>query len=159
MTVRRFIGALIAGAAAGGVAWLLGVGGVFAVAWGILAAGMVIAALLPSTVSETMDWPPASSRARSEIRTSSVARLAWSFDPKTGAARTSLARRVRRLAQRHLAVHGLVLEDPSRTAEIDAVLGAGMQSALLKPEIARQAVEHVLALGESTAAGGREEQP
>lgn len=121
MKLRQVVFGVVAAALVAVALILVGVEPLYGAGWGIVAgaATLVIASV---TSLGWATWPPM--KEPPEPTTGSeVARLAWSFDPRTGVAGYAVKRRVRALAARRLADHGIDLSTAD-DATLVAALGA-----------------------------------
>ncbi|MFP3465452.1 hypothetical protein [Leifsonia sp. SIMBA_070] len=120
--LRRLILSAILGIAFAVAAWYLGMDSAHAI--GLGAAALALTACL-SALGEAADvvWatlpPPPRPGARRD-----VVQLGWSLGARGGRASPEGVRRVRSIAERALALHGLDLEDRAADAQLEQLLGA-----------------------------------
>lgn len=142
MSPRRIVVAIVLAAAALGAFVLVGVELPFAVAWAMVVAALVLLSGLAVPDAPASDAPLHDTDARR--RSSEISRMAWSFNPRTGAAGQMVTRRVRAVLRRRLARHGLDADDPVQQTRVDAVIGAGVWSALNSGRTGRVDLERAL---------------
>lgn len=141
-----YVRILVACGVAGVVMWLLvaffHMALSFAAAWSILA-GLVILAL-----QLVLPEDPRSDAPRIEMgpqrRGTDIARMAWSINPRTGAAGALLTGRVRRVLAHRLARVGLDTENPDQRAQIEALVGAGVWDRLVQRGTTQKDIERAL---------------
>lgn len=120
--LRRLILSGVLGVALGAAAWSLGMD-----AWhaaGLGAAAFALSACLSSLgEAAEMAWAVAAPPPRPGSRRD-VPQLGWSLGSRGGRASPEGVRRLRSVAERALAVHGLDLADRSADAQLEQLLGA-----------------------------------
>lgn len=155
MKLGHVVSAVAAGGGVAVVVAMLGVELGFAAAWGILAAAVTFVAMAFSGFEQPR-WPPA--RKPDEVtRGSDVARLAWGFDLRTGTAGFAVRRRLRVLAERRLADHGLTLGEDDLPA-VRRLLGDAAAHALTAQRVTRDDVSATLDALEALGAPELEER-
>jgi len=117
----RIIVAVLVGGLLGGIAWLIGFAVEFAIAWGLVAAALVLLSAALATTPPPI-WPPAPPEDR--IAPSSVSRLAWAFDMRRGRAASPAVGRVRAILAHRLRRTGVELEDDAHRERVIAVVGS-----------------------------------
>ena len=119
----------------------LGVPQVFAASWILLAVAVIIVVRLVSG-SDAVEWPPP----KPEVarRGSDVSRLAWSINPRTGAAGRAIVSRVTRIRDRRLALRGLDAADTTDHEAIDRLLGEGVRESLEQHDVSRADLERAM---------------
>jgi len=143
MTRGRIIGAVVV-AAIVGIALLFGlsVEPAFAFGWAALAGVLVLCAQLGVPDDPRSDAPHVPDSP--ERRGTAVSRMAWSLNPRTGAAGELITRRVRGILSHRLRRLGLDTDDSQHSATIDEVVGSGLWSRLVEPGTNRNDIERAL---------------
>lgn len=155
MKFGHVISAVLAAGAVAIVVLTLGVEVTFPVAWGI-AAGAVTMVVMGFASFEHPRWPPPR-KPEETIRGSEVARLAWSFDVRSGVAGFAVKRRIRALAERRLAEHGLTL-DPEDLQAVRSLLGDAGTRALTAATVRRDDINATLDALDALSAPRQEER-
>ncbi|GAB3598813.1 hypothetical protein [Microbacterium tumbae] len=118
----------------------------FVIAWLVLV--IAIGVITRQTLfSEDTAWPPPAPEP--PFRGSEVSRLAWAVNTRSGIVGLGLVRRLDRAVRHRAAAHGLDPEDPAHVAEIEALFGPGIRTALEARVVRRDDVERILAALES----------
>lgn len=143
MTRGRTTAAVVVAIVVAALLWLVvGVEEVFAMAWGVLAGVVVLCfqLVIPDDARTDAVVLPSGP----EKRGTAVARMAWSINPRTGAAGDIITRRVRGILRHRLLRRGLDTEDPADRAQIDALIGAGLWDRLTGQGTHRTDIERAL---------------
>lgn len=119
---KRSRGALLTAGGAAALLIFVGLEVWFALAWGV-AVGALIAITGVNTDDYTSTWPPEPSEKRQPG--SSISGLTWGFNPSNSESGPMVMSRIRRLAERRLAFHGLDLDNADQYPSIDSLLGKG----------------------------------
>lgn len=114
----------------------------FAFGWGALTAVLVLCAQL--VVPDDPRADAAHISVGLERRGTAVARMAWSLNPRTGAAGELITRRVRGILRHRLLRHGLDTDDPEHRTQIDELVGSGLWGSLTEPGTDRKDIERAL---------------
>lgn len=143
MTRGRIIAAVVV-AAVVAVALLLGLSAepAFGFGWGALAGVLVLCGGLIVPDDPRTDAPDIP--AGPERRGTAISRMAWSLNPRTGAAGELITRRVRGILRHRLLRHGLDPDDDAHHEQIDALVGSGLWNRLTGPGTHRKDIERAL---------------
>lgn len=114
----------------------------FAFGWAVLSGVLVLCTQLIVPDDPRFDAPDIP--AGPERRGTAIARMAWSLNPRTGAAGELITRRVRGILRHRLQRHGLDTDDDGHRAQIDALIGGDLWSRLTEPGTDRKDIERAL---------------
>lgn len=142
MNARRSILAAVLGTAAAVVLALLGVELPFAIAWAMLVAVLLLLSGMRVPEVPASDAPEHPSGPRR--RGSEISRMAWSFNPRTGAVGEMVTRRVRGVLRRRLARLGLDPDDHSQRSRVDALIRRDVWAGLTSGKTQRADIERAL---------------
>lgn len=143
MTRRHIIAAVVVAVIAALVLLFgLSVEPAFAFGWAVLAGTFVLCAQLIVPDDPRFDAPEIPTGP--ERRGTAIARMAWSLNPRTGAAGELITRRVRGILRHRLLRHGLDTDDDEHRAAIDALVGSDLWSRLTEPGTDRNDIERAL---------------
>ena len=118
----RLVLCAISGASVGVCAWYLGMDAAHATGLGAVTAAFVACLSLLGEASP-IAWPPEPVPPRAGSRRD-VVQLGWALGARGGKASPEGVRRIRLLAARALAGHGVNLDDPADADEVERLLGA-----------------------------------